>query len=72
MARSQRDGVDRIGSEVSVQRLAEARAVVLVEGTEGDLVSACPLCGVVEGLAVSPSSDVWACSSCGEAGGPVE
>ena len=73
MARSG-DGEElaRIGREVSVQRLAEARAVVLVEGEAGDLVGACPLCDAVEGLAVSPWSNVWACSGCGEGGGPVE
>ena len=72
MARGHGDEVDRVGREVSVQRLAEARAVVLVEGQAGDLVGSCPLCDVVEGLAVSPTSNVWACSSCGEGGGPVE
>lgn len=72
MARSNDDEFDRIGREVSVQRLAEARAVVLVEGQAGDLVGACPLCEADEGLAVSPSSNVWACSGCGEGGGPVE
>jgi hypothetical protein len=72
MARSNDDEFDRIGREVSVQRLAEARAIVLVEGTAGDLVGACPLCDVAEGLAVSPSSNVWTCSGCGEGGGPVE
>ncbi len=62
----------RIAVEVSVQRLAEARAIVLATGKAGDLVGACPLCDDAEGLAVSPTSNVWACSSCGEGGGPVE
>jgi hypothetical protein len=72
MARGRDGEIDRIAREVSVQRLAEARAVVLIEGQAGDLVGACPLCGADEGLAVSPSSNVWACAGCGEDGGPVE
>ena len=73
MARNADEGeLARIAVEVSVQRLAEARAIVLATGKAGDLVGACPLCDDAEGLAVSPTSNVWACSSCGEGGGPVE
>ena len=73
MARNADEGeLARIADEVSVQRLAEARAIALVEGKADDLVGACPLCDDAEGLAVSPGSNVWACSRCGEGGGPVE
>jgi hypothetical protein len=73
MARNADEGeLARISPEVSVQRLAEARAIALAAGTDGDLAGVCPLCEADEGLAVSPSSNVWACSACGEGGGPVE
>lgn len=54
MARNADEGeLARIAAEVSVQRLAEVRAIALATGKAGDLVGACPLCDDVEGLAVS-------------------
>lgn len=64
--------VERLGSEVAVERLAESRGLELSQGGDGALVGACPLCSADGGLVVERAANCWACSGCGEGGGPVE
>jgi hypothetical protein len=64
--------VERLGSEVGVERLAESRGVGLAPGVDGMLVGACPLCSVDGALVVERAANTWGCSGCGEGGGPVE
>ena len=73
MARIPEDELERIKSEVSVQRLVEASGVEL-KRTGKNLRGRCPL---HEGdnepsLFVTPAKNLWRCFGCGAAGGPID
>jgi hypothetical protein len=63
--------VARLRDEVSVQRLVEGAGVALAM-RRGKLTGGCPWCGTVKALSVDRVANTWACSDCGERGGPVE
>ncbi len=73
MARIPEDELDRIKSEVSVQRLVEASGVELKKAGK-DLRGKCVL---HEGdnepsLFVTPAKNLWRCFGCGQGGGPID
>lgn len=71
MARLPEEQIDRIKSEVSVQRLAESRGVVLK--THGqDLIGLCPFHDDHEpSLVITPKKNLWHCLGACRAGGSV-
>lgn len=72
MARSNDDELDRISREVSVQRLAAARGVVLAVRNDRLLSGSCPWCSASSpAFEVDRVANVWVCSGCGKGGGPV-
>jgi DNA primase catalytic core len=71
MARIAEEEIERINREVSVQRLAEARGVLLKPHGE-DLVGLCPFHADDErSLVISPSKNLWKCLGECKAGGSV-
>lgn len=72
MARVSEGELARLGAEVSVVRLVEAKGVGLAK-RDGDLVGGCPFHDDRgSSLVVSPSTNRWSCPVCGIEGGPVE
>jgi hypothetical protein len=72
MARVPSEEIAKLEREVSLERLAAAKGVVLVSKGK-DLVGLCPFCGA-EGqtLVVSPTTNTWRCEAgCQAAGGRV-
>jgi DNA primase len=65
----------RFASEVSVERLAEARGLTLKRKGK-DLIGICPLhTGKGKSTAtlkITPKTNTWACSKCKTGGGPIE
>jgi DNA primase len=72
MARIPDGELERLKSEVSVQRLAEASGVELKRGGK-DWLGRCPFHeDDTASLVVSPGKNLWHCFGCGAAGGPID
>jgi DNA primase len=73
MARIPEDELERLKSEVSVQRLVEASGIELKKGGK-DLVGRCPFHSpdTEPSLRITPSKNLWHCFGCGQAGGPID
>jgi DNA primase len=72
MARIPDSELERLKSEVSVQRLAEASGVELKKGGK-DFLGCCPFHeDDTASLVVSPAKNLWHCFGCGAAGGPID
>ena len=72
MARIPETEIERLKSEVSVQRLVEASGVELKRGGK-DWLGRCPLHeDDTASLVVSPTKNLWHCFGCGAAGGPID
>lgn len=70
MGRPRAEELERLASEVSLVRLAEAKGVVLVE-RDGELTGPCLFHDDEAGSALVVSANRWSCPVCGS-GGPVE
>lgn len=72
MARIPESEIERLKSEVSVQRLVEASGVELKRGGK-DWLGRCPFHeDDTASLVVSPGKNLWHCFGCGAAGGPID
>jgi DNA primase len=72
MARIPEDELERIKSEVSVQRLVETSGIEL-KRVGRDLVALCPFHREdTPSFKVSPTKNVWHCLGCGASGGPID
>jgi DNA primase len=72
MARIPETELERLKSEVSVQRLAEASGVELKKGGK-DWLGRCPFhADDTASLVVSPAKNLWHCFGCDAAGGPID
>lgn len=64
--------LERLKSEVSVERLVEASGVELKRGGK-DMLGRCPFHeDDTASLVVSPGKNLWHCFGCGAAGGPID
>ena len=71
MARISENEIERLKRQVSVQRLAEGRGIVL-RGQGENLIGLCPFHEDREpSLVISPSKNVWHCLGACQAGGSV-
>lgn len=71
MARIPDQVVERLKTEVSVQRLAEARGVAFKKHG-GDLIGRCPFHDdKTPSLVVTPAKNLWHCLGACQAGGTV-
>lgn len=72
MARIPENEIERLKSEVSVQRLIEAAGIALKK-TGKDLTGKCPFHeDDTASLVVTPAKNLWHCFGCGAAGGPID
>jgi DNA primase catalytic core len=72
MARIPESEIERLRSEVSVERLVEASGVELKRGGK-DLVGRCPFHeDDTASLVVTPAKNLWHCFGCGVGGGPID
>lgn len=72
MARIPDSELERLKSEVSVERLIEASGVKL-KGAGKDLLGCCPFHEDAEAsLVVTPAKNLWHCFSCQIGGGPID
>jgi DNA primase len=72
MARIPETELERLKSEVSVERLVEASGVELKRGGK-DMLGCCPFHeDDTASLVVSPGKNLWHCFGCGAAGGPID
>src|SRR5450631_1932508 len=72
MARIPETELERLKSEVSVERLVEASGVELKRGGK-DMLGRCPFHeDDTASLVVSPAKNLWHCFGCGAAGGPID
>jgi DNA primase len=72
MARIPDTELERLKSEVSVERLVEASGVELKRGGK-DMLGRCPFHeDDTASLVVSPGKNLWHCFGCGAAGGPID
>jgi DNA primase catalytic core len=72
MARIPESELERLKSEVSVERLVEASGVELKRGGK-DMLGRCPFHeDDTASLVVSPGKNLWHCFGCGAAGGPID
>jgi DNA primase catalytic core len=72
MARIPENEIERLKSEVSVQRLIEAAGIELKK-TGKDLTGKCPFHeDDTASLVVTPAKNLWHCFGCGAAGGPID
>lgn len=72
MARIPENEIERLKSEVSVQRLIEAAGIELKKSGK-DLTGCCPFHeDDTASLVVTPSKNLWHCFGCGAAGGPID
>lgn len=72
MARIPPEELERLKSEISVQRLVEEAGVVLRKGGK-DLVGRCPFHeDGTASLVVTPHKNLWHCFGCGIGGGPID
>jgi len=72
MARIPEDEIERIKSEVSVQRLVEAAGIEL-KRVGRDLVARCPFHEEdTASFKVTPAKNLWRCFGCNVGGGPID
>jgi DNA primase len=72
MARIPETELERLKSEVSVQRLVEAAGLALKRSGK-DMLGRCPFHeDDTASLVVSPGKNLWHCFGCGAAGGPID
>ena len=72
MARIGSEELERLKSEVSVERLVEASGVALKRGGK-DLLGRCPFHEDAEAsLVVTPAKNLWHCFGCQVGGGPID
>jgi DNA primase len=72
MARIPQVELERLKTEVSVERLVEASGVKL-RGAGKDLIGCCPFHEDAEAsLVVTPAKNLWHCFSCQIGGGPID
>jgi DNA primase catalytic core len=72
MARIPQAEIERLKSEVSVERLVEAAGVALRRAGK-DLLGRCPIHDDAEAsLVVTPAKNLWHCFSCQVGGGPID
>ena len=72
MARIPESEIQRLRSEVSVERLVQASGIELRRGGK-DLVGRCPFHeDDTASLVVTPAKNLWHCFGCGIGGGPID
>lgn len=72
MARIPEAEIERLKSEVSVQRLVESSGIELKKSGK-DLIGKCPFHeDDTASLVVTPAKNLWHCFGCGAAGGPID
>jgi DNA primase catalytic core len=72
MARIPDSEIERLKSEVSVQRLVESSGIELKKSGK-DLTGKCPFHeDDTASLVVTPAKNLWHCFGCGAAGGPID
>ncbi len=72
MARIPTDELERLKTEVSVQRLVEAAGIELKKAGK-DLLGRCPFHeDTTASLVVTPPKNLWHCFGCGIGGGPID
>lgn len=72
MARIPENEIERLKSEVSVERLIEGSGIALKK-TGKDLAGKCPFHeDDTASLVVTPAKNLWHCFGCGAAGGPID
>ena len=72
MARIPESEIDRLKSEVSVERLVEASGIALKKAGK-DLLGRCPFHeDATASLVVTPGKNLWHCFGCGVGGGPID
>lgn len=72
MARIPETEIERLKSEVSVERLVEASGIELKKAGK-DLLGRCPFHeDDTASLVVTPSKNLWHCFGCGIGGGPID
>lgn len=72
MARIPEAEIERLKSEVSVERLVEASGIALKKSGK-DLLGCCPFHeDDTASLVVTPSKNLWHCFGCGVGGGPID
>ena len=72
MARIPEAELERLKSEVSVERLVEASGIVLKKSGK-DLTGCCPFHeDDTASLVVTPAKNLWHCFGCGVGGGPID
>ena len=72
MARIPQSEIERLRSEVSVERLVEASGIDMKRGGK-DLVGRCPFHeDDTASLVVTPAKNLWHCFGCGIGGGPID
>ena len=72
MARIPEAEIERLKSEVSVERLVESSGIALKKAGK-DLLGCCPFhADDTASLVVTPSKNLWHCFGCGVGGGPID
>lgn len=72
MARIPETEIERLKTEVSVERLVEAAGIELKRGGK-DLIGRCPFHeDDTASLVVTPAKNLWHCFGCGIGGGPID
>jgi DNA primase catalytic core len=72
MARIPEDELERLKSEVSVERLVEASGIELKRSGK-DWLGRCPFhADETASLVVTPAKNLWHCFGCGVGGGPID
>jgi DNA primase len=72
MARIPQSEIERLKSEIAVERLVEASGVALKRGGK-DLLGRCPFHEDAEAsLVVTPAKNLWHCFGCQVGGGPID
>ena len=72
MARIPENEIERLKSEVSVERLIEAAGIALKKSGQ-DFTRRCPFhADDTASLMVTPAKNLWHCFGCGAAGGPID
>lgn len=72
MARIPQNEIERLKSEVSVERLVEASGVALKKAGK-DWLGKCPFhADASASLVVTPAKNLWHCFGCGAGGGSID
>lgn len=72
MARIPEGEIERLKSEVSVERLAEASGIALKKAGKDLLAKCCFHEDDTASLVVTPAKNLWHCFGCGAGGGPID